>query len=75
MATVVQKFPAPIRPQTGSKYDRFLDGQIWKLEQGVDFTSKIASTATYIGTYAKKRGIKVTVRRTADAVYVKADVG
>lgn len=54
MATVVDEFPANAREF--HDWDRYLDGQKWRLVHGEDFRAKPGSLRTSAGTNARRRG-------------------
>ena len=70
MARIVDSFPA----RTGSRYPwpEWLDGRIWELERGVDFTASPTSIRTSAMHAATRRGIKVRVSQKKNKVYVQA---
>lgn len=53
-------------------WDQVLDGSIWHLEEGVDFTSKPASVRASAQQAAKQRGLKAKVDVLDDAVVIQA---
>lgn len=70
MAEVVNEVP---KRNTKSKYNKYFDGQLWRLTTGVDCPN-INTAAGAIKNVAKYLGIKVTVstRSAENAVYVQA---
>ncbi len=54
MARRLDAFPAP----TGARYpwEEWLDGGVWELVRGADFTSKPSTFRATVQTQAKKRG-------------------
>jgi hypothetical protein len=54
MARRLDSFPV----QTGSRYpwSEWLDGTIWELTAGADFSSKVSTFRANVQTQAKKRG-------------------
>lgn len=78
MAEVVDSMPNKQYPPSKlagiSKYNQYLDGQIWKLKRGVDAPeSKSACTrmTQCMREIVLRRGQKLSVRIHADAVYVQ----
>ena len=54
-------------------FDEWLDGSIWKLKQGEDFSSERSSMRTRLHTEATKRGLKVSVSmREDDCLIIRA---
>ena len=65
MARVIDSFPAT---STQSRYpwDQWLDGQVWELVAGEDFTSKPETIRQNAAVQATKRGGNVKTRLVAD---------
>jgi hypothetical protein len=63
MAERLDSFPVR-RSHARSKYpwDEWLDGSVWRLTQGEDFTAKLKSMRVYAATTADRRGLKVRMR-------------
>ncbi len=63
MAEVIEALPEWARGGRREKYpyDRWFDGQVWRLDEGVDFEQDRRGMAYRIRAAAKKRGIRVTV--------------
>lgn len=57
MAKELKEFPADGRGRT-ARYDweTWLNGKVWQLEAGADFTSKAGSMRTLIYSHARKAG-------------------
>lgn len=66
MAKVVATMPRR------SRYDRFLDGQIWELELGVGCPSSPRIAAISLHAAAKVRGLHVQTRSADGKLYVQA---
>jgi hypothetical protein len=78
VATVVQELPK--RTGGGGRaekypFDTWLDGQIWKLEQGEDkdYKATNASFLTSLRSAAKRRDLKLRTRVAEDHVIIKAE--
>lgn len=71
MAEVVDEMPKNGRHR--SKYERFLDGQVWRINAAEDFGMSTATVRTGVRTLAYRRGIRV-ITSTDDAgnLYVRA---
>ena len=54
--------------RAGKKYpwDQWFNGEVWKLTKGEDFTIRVDSMITSAYQIAKKRGVRVRVRRIED---------
>jgi hypothetical protein len=63
MADVLDELPEWARGGRREKYpyDRWFDGQVWLLHEGVDFEQDRRGMANRIRHAAKKRGLRVTV--------------
>lgn len=70
MAQILPKFPL----QANAKYpwDEWLDGQIWKLVRGEDFTVAIEQFRNHVYSAARARGRWVTTRKDGEALVVQA---
>lgn len=55
---------------SGSKYDEYLDGGIYRLKFGADI--KDATTAVLLRNLARRRGVKIHVHTEPDALVVQA---
>lgn len=74
MATKLKKFEfSKGRPRGagGSRFDKYLNGEIWRLERGVDYKSD-ASTGNYLYVLAKRRGKKANVRFVDGGIVIQA---
>jgi len=73
MAHVAQAFPRRAHRllTKGSKWDRYMDGQIWMLVEGVDMEKAVSARAAF-WRRAKALGFSVKTHRAKDALYVKA---
>jgi len=79
MADVLEAFPSTAgRPGPSGIPpwpDRFLDGRIWRLQNGVDFQSTMVSATGYIRKRANAKGLRARVavcRAEKDVLYVQA---
>jgi hypothetical protein len=68
----LSKFP---EPRTGgaprkATFDRWLDGKVWKLEQGRDFTSTVHSFQSQLRKAASRRGKRFKYSDQGDGVIV-----
>lgn len=72
MAEVLSEFPVGRGSGGPGKYDRFLDGQIWRV--AVADVSAPSVNAVFSGVHqtAHRRGIKVRVKREPDGVVIQA---
>lgn len=75
MARTVKTFPPDQRGRAPrvSKYEPWLDGQVWKLVEGKDFTMPAKSLIPILRTLAKRRGLKARAVVRPDGVYVQAN--
>lgn len=75
MAEPIEKMPENVTVhgrQPGSRYDQYLDGQVWKLTPKVDFRHE-HRVRTGVHAAAKRRGLRVTVRSDPDGfLYIQA---
>lgn len=61
MAEILDQFP--FRSQRSSQpWDQWLDGRIWKLTAGVDFTGALSTFRTRLFTIGKNRGLSVQTK-------------
>lgn len=69
----LEDFSFSNRSSTRGKHDwaKLLNGSIWSVESGVDFTSKPAIFLAQARMQAKKRGGKIRTQTTADAVVMQ----
>lgn len=66
MAEVIDKIPDTCRKHTvknESKYAKYLDGRVWRLELGVDCSLDVACVRVTLFRVAKSRGVELTVLR------------
>jgi len=67
MATQLKDYEFSKRGRkSGSKYDKFLDGQIWKLRKGADFLGDADGVRTTLYRLAKQKEIKVRISVSRD---------
>jgi hypothetical protein len=74
MATVLTEFPERFvcgKRRGVSKWDKYLDGQVWRLESGVDFTTNPRGVQTALSVIAKRRGFKVLTMTDGSAVVIQ----
>lgn len=73
MAKVVKTMPAVTRQSAGeSKYDKYLDGQVWCFTPKELPTPKLSSLRATLYRIAKARNLSVTVRLSKGNTYVQA---
>jgi hypothetical protein len=74
MAERVATMPAarPFVRESKYPWEEWLDGSIWKLTPGFDF-SKQGTMRSLVGQRAKKMGLKVTVRWDGSYLYIQAN--
>lgn len=72
MAVVVRDLPERKYGRRGRWPDKFLDGQVWRLKQGEDFTTSVNSARTYVTQCAAKAGVKIATRLDGEYLYVQA---
>jgi hypothetical protein len=65
MAEVINSFP-PTKTQSRYPWDQWLDGQIWQLAAGEDFTSKPETFRQNAAGQAQRRGGAVRSRLLED---------
>jgi hypothetical protein len=58
MAEVLNKFPVGLRERKHT-YDRYIDGQVWKIEATDHPTAQPASVRTALHGAAKKAGMRI----------------
>jgi hypothetical protein len=61
MASVVDRMPEKYETRRKYDWDNWLDGQVWELVDGVDFTVPVRSMAAQVYQAAVRRGIGVSV--------------
>jgi hypothetical protein len=61
MAKRLEVFPS-FRSEPRYPWDEWLDGSVWELEQGRDFTSKVPTFRANAQTQARKRGGAIRTR-------------
>lgn len=73
MAKVVKDFPGTKRGGT-YPWDKWLDGQVWELTRGKDFTVSIVNFRSMVYCESKRRGLtaRVSLRGGDDTVHVVA---
>lgn len=73
MAKVVKEIPN-IRQMGPQKYpwNKWLDGRVWQLNGGKDFTSKPSGMAQQAYSAARKMGVKVQTAIRGNRVFLKA---
>lgn len=59
MARVLEDFDFRKRPHSRHPWDTWLDGQVWELRQGVDFSSEPPNMRGAAHAAAAKRGLTV----------------
>ena len=65
MARVISSFP-PATTRTRYPWDQWLDGQVWELVAGEDFTAKPETIRQSASSQATKRGGRVKTRLIED---------
>jgi hypothetical protein len=58
--------------RTKYPWDEWLNGKIWLLTEGVDFSISITSMQSSVTNAARNRGLKVTMRKREEGLYVQA---
>lgn len=73
MATKVKRFPKECGPKK-IKYDwdRWLDGNIWKLKKGTDFNCRVDSMRLYFYTKCRMENLKGKTQLHGDSIWVQA---
>lgn len=71
MAKQVDKFPLIVH-RSVYPWAEWLDGNIWELARGEDFTVKPSHMQQATGAAARKRGLEYTTRSIGDKVYIQA---
>lgn len=66
MAQVVTDFPKTVGRPEKYPYAQWFDGQMWALEEGVDFKTSVDSLRGAINSAKKKRGITVRTASVKD---------
>jgi len=51
-------------------WHEWLDGSIWQLEQGTDFTMKTAMMQTYILNKIRRTGLNLQVSRRGNLIFI-----
>jgi len=71
MAKKVKGFPTL---QRGSRYPwgEWLDGSVWMLTQGEDFSGTAEHFRAHVYSAAKVRGLAAKTSRTGDTLYIQA---
>lgn len=76
MAIVLAEFPRlAFAPKGTSKYDKWLDGQVWQLTRDVDFSVTTNNIRNMLIATAKKRGMRARThvnRSHPDVLIVQA---
>lgn len=63
---VEHEWPTRMKHETAYDFDRILDGSIWELVKGEDFTCGMKSLRTSIYRAARPRGLAVRMDETTD---------
>lgn len=76
MAKIVASLPAARFDPRKPKYDKYFDGQAWKLELGVDCPAEMNIAQNAIRVTAKRKGIDCKIRQSKkeNCIYVQAEV-
>ena len=73
MAEVVESMPVDRMCKVTYHWDEWLDGRVWKLVVGVDFTCSFKSMRNHCYVAARNRHKRVTVRTDGNGtVYLQA---
>lgn len=76
MAEVVKELPPNRQSQNSSgakhPWSEWLDGRVWKLKQGVDFSAEIRNFRSQVFCKAKERQRKVKTRIVGEYLYIQA---
>lgn len=64
MAKTISDFKFPSRWHKDNKWTKYLDGQVWELQRGVDFTTEIAAARAALYMANKRLGSKDHIVRT-----------
>lgn len=72
MAKQLKSYTPQSKPGPSASYpwDKWLDGNIWRLTQGVDFQCSLPSITDLIRKTAKARGVAVSIYKEADGVVI-----
>lgn len=72
MAKIADGFPKRTIDKGGSNYDKYLDGQVWVLEQGEDFKCSLESARASLISRSKSLGGKARTQKTSSTtLYVQ----
>lgn len=70
----VSKFPRATRGRKGGSWlDPYLDGQVWKLNRGDDFSGQPRGVQAYASALGKQRGIRIKTQADGNTVYLQAE--
>lgn len=72
MAEVVHEMPPKNTARRGSKWDRYFDGQVWKLGPKDYAPVEAESARANAVTAARRRGFKLKTRVQGSILYVQA---
>lgn len=67
MAQVVQSMPRPKYGPIQHDFLDWMDGQIWQLDRGTDFTCEPESMRRQLNRYAKSKGLTLEVHQDSRA--------
>jgi len=70
MAKVIEEFPEKTK-YPKHNLEKYADGKIWELEQGVDFDVKISSFRVCCYLYAKHKSLNLITRSIGKKIYVQ----
>lgn len=59
------------KPRTQGKYpwNEWVDGSIWRITRGVDFTARMSSMRSHLYGEAYRRGMRVGISEISDDVF------
>jgi predicted type IV restriction endonuclease len=70
MAERLDNYDFTGRSRQGSKYDRYLDGGIYRLVRGEDIGQNVSSARTQLHKRAKEQGLRIRTATEGDAAIV-----
>ena len=68
--------PNDRKEKTNTKYDwlELFDGKSRRMSKGVDYFTSTVNFVLLARSTAKRKGVKVTVKKRGDAVYIQANL-
>ena len=70
---VIKEIPEELNNRSRFDWDVILDGQLWQMEQGVDFQTDATAFGSTVRSAAARRGIGVKIKVRKSFVFIQSN--